>query len=221
LASKCASYRALSRAANISFIVKSPANLDAEPADCSVGVCYRAPAPYGIEFTFNNRYTYGTVVNLPNERPVLVLPLERTAFVKRVDSAEFENGMLKKAHFEKPSEALEIASLPENVMTAIFTSLSNFIQAKIDISDKEKGLAQSQTALLQADKDLRDKRIAVAQAAAQRQTNVLISGSSSGRRIAPKLGAITIPQTQPPQGGPGGSVTSPSNPGENLPGGGK
>src|SRR5262249_18568751 len=106
---KCVSYRALRGGANISFVVRKPAALDAELADCSVGVCYRVPAPYGIEFAFNNQYVYGTIVNLPNDRPALALPLERAAFVKRVNNVEFENGMLKKVHFEKPSEALEVA----------------------------------------------------------------------------------------------------------------
>jgi hypothetical protein len=216
---KCVSYRTWKSGTPISFVVRKPLALNVEPADCSLGVCYRAPAPYHIEFAFNGQYAYGTVVNLPNERPVLVLPLERTAFVKRVDNVEFEHGMLKKVHFEKPSEALEVASLPVTVMTSIFTSISTLIQAKIDLSDKEKGLAQAQTALLQAQKDLQDKRVAVAQAAAARQPGVLLSGSSSGQRSAPKLGSIPIPQPAAP-GGLGGLPTSPSNPGE-LPSGGR
>jgi hypothetical protein len=214
---ECASYAILQQNTKISFTVHKPAPLKAEPADCSAGVCYRVPAPYGIEFMFNDQYTYGTIVNLPNDRPAVVLPLNRTAFVKRVNNADFEHGMLKKAHFEKPSEALEIASLPDTVITAIFSSISTLIQAKIDLSDKEKGLAQSQTALLQAQKDLQEKRVAVAQAAAQSQTSILLSGSSSGQRLAPKLSGINQQPSLNSQAGPGNQV-NPSNPGELSPG---
>jgi len=214
LVDKCASYATLKQGPNISFVVRKPTPLEAEPADCSVGVCYRAPAPYGVEFVFNGQYAYGTIVNLPNDRPAVVLPFQRSAFVKRVNNADFENGMLKKAHFEKPSEALEVASLPEAVIDAIFTSISSLIQAKIDISDKEKGLAQSQAALLQAQKDLKDKRVQMEQEAAQSRTNVLVSGSTSGRRLAPKVPAIQPQQSTSPAGpnspfSPGSSGTLP------------
>jgi hypothetical protein len=179
------------------------------------------PAPYGVEFIFNGQYAYGTGVNLPNSRPAPALPLERTTFVRRVNNVEFENGMLKKVHIEKPSEGLEVASLPVSVMTAVFTSISNLVQAKIDISDREKGLAQSQAALLQAQKDLQDKRIAVAQTAAARQPGVLLSGSSSGKRILGRLPGITPSQSQPKQPAiSDGGLSSPSNPGE-LPLGGR
>jgi hypothetical protein len=215
----CARYDALREGTKISFTVGKPDPLNVEPVDCSVGICYRAPAPYSIDFDFNGKYAYGTVVNLPNERPALALPLERTLFVKRVDNAEFENGMLKKAHFEKPSEALEVASLPATVMTGIFTSISNLIQAKIDLSDKEKGLAQSETALLQAQKDLQDKRVATQQSAREKQPTTLLSGSSSGRLIKAPLSRITSPpaltSTAPPPG-----LISPSTPGQ-LPAEGK
>lgn len=218
--SKCKSYRALIAGPNISFVVRKPMPLSTEHADCSVGVCYRVPAPYGIEFVFNGQYTYGTVVNLPNNRPALVLPLDRSAFVRRVNNVEFENGMLKKVHIEKPSEGLEVASLPVNVMTAVFTSISNLVQAKIDISDKEKGLAQSQAALLQAQKDLQDKRIEVAQTAAARQSGVLLSGSSSGKHFLPRLPPLTSSQPQPkPPAIPDGGLGSPSSPGILQPGG--
>jgi hypothetical protein len=184
---KCHNYDILRKREDlISFVIRKPSPLTAEPADCSLGVCYRVPAPYGIEFTFNNQYSYGAVVNLPNARPAIVLPLKRRMFVKMVDNAVFENGMLKMTHYEKPSEALEVASLPVTVATGIFSSVSTLIQAKIDISDKEKSLAQHQAAESQAKKNLQDKQTTAAQDVANKKTGVLLSGSSSGRRFSTK-----------------------------------
>jgi hypothetical protein len=210
--SMCASYKALSQKANITFVVRKPAPSKAGDADCSIGACYRVPAPYGIEFTFNDQYSYGTVVNLPNAQPALVVPLERSAFVKRVDNVDFENGMLKKTHFEKPSEALEVAALPVTVMTAIFQSIATLIELKFNISDKEKLAAEKKVALLDAQKALADKQAAVPQSATAGQTNVLLSGSSSGLRKLPAVGRIPVSQ-QPPPVGPTSTLTSPSNPG--------
>jgi hypothetical protein len=217
-ADTCASYATLKQGPNISFIVRKPTPLDVEPADCSVGVCYRAPAPYGIEFVFNGQYAYGTIVNLPNDRPAIVLPFQRSAFVQRVNNADFENGMLKKTHIEKPSEALEVAKLPETVIDAIFTSISNLIQLKIGISDKEKLLAQSQTALLQAQKDLQNALVQMErQAAKESRPNGLLSGSSSGLHFAPRVPGMEDQKPSPnPPTVPSNQV-SPSNPGKLAP----
>lgn len=176
------------------------------PADCNLGVCYRPAQPYRIEFALNTQYQYSTVVSLPNDGPVMMWPFGRTAFVKRINNAEFQNGMLKKVHVEKPSEAVEVAMLPVNVVKAVFESITGVFKFRVDLTNGEKNLVDAQKQLLDSQNALQK---AMTPQSAQ-QANVLLSGSTNGRAVAGGLGAITPPA----QAGafPGGSV-SPSNPG--------
>jgi hypothetical protein len=220
----CIGYTSIIGGTTIQFTVAAPQALDAAPADCSIGVCYRAAAPYGITFSFNNEYSFNTVVNLPNNRPAIVLPMARTSFVKRIDSAEFENGMLKKTHVEKPSEALEVASLPVNVMTAIFDSISTLVQAKVDLSGKEKALADAQKDQLTSEQALaKARRDMEAQAAVAAAGVYLLSGSSNGTSLSQKLPPIganpnPVPTLVPvpvPNPNPGPGMFDPGSPGTN------
>ncbi len=209
---QCDSYRKLSSPAQISFSIKpigQPTPAVSAVPDCSLGVCYRVLVPYRIDFAFNDgAYAYSTVVNLPNNGQPVVWPLDRTPFVKRVNNAEFENGMLKKVHVEKPSEAVEVASLPVKVVAAIFDSITNLVQFKINLSDKEKALAESQKTLLEAQRTLENARNPVPQSAGN-ATKALLAGSSGGRTINPRLQEIQIAKPAAPPAG----LISPSNPG--------
>jgi hypothetical protein len=71
--------------------------------------------------------------------------------------ATFENGLVKTHKTEKPSEALAIASLPLDIIRAVFQTTAELIQLKIDTSGKETALANAKVAEIDAKKALETK----------------------------------------------------------------
>lgn len=172
----------------IKFIMKKPYTDEkiisnkTRVSDCNVGVCYRNSMPYVFGFSFGNSITYETIVNLPNEAPVIALNLDRTLFVSRVNTIEFENGMLEKVYIDKPSEGLELARLPVEVAKGILSAPAEILKLKIDLSDQEEAWANQQVALIDAEKALREKQ---AEAKAKESSEAskplpLLSGTSNG-----------------------------------------
>lgn len=183
-----------------------PVRIPVTPSrDCAGGVCYRAAIPYRIEFTLNKTNYYSTVVSLPNETPTMLWSFNRTAFVKRINNAEFQNGMLKKVHLEKPSEAVEVAMLPVNVVKAVFESITGVFKFRVDLTNGEKSFVDAQKALLESQAAL--QKTMTPQSAEQAQ--VLLSGSTNGRAVASLPPIMPAPQ---PGAFPGATV-SPSAPG--------
>lgn len=181
--------------------------------DCTPGVCYRAAVPYRIQFSLNLRNQYSTLVSLPNEGPVMLWPFERTAFVKRVNNAEFQNGMLKKVHVEKPSEALEAAMLPVNVVKAVFDSITGVFKFRVDLTNGEKAFVDAQKQLLDSQQALA-KAMTPQSTSGGQQQNVLLSGSTSGRTVPAALRGI---DSQVQAGGFPGGMVSPAAAGSGPP----
>src|SRR3546814_3040445 len=59
---------------------------------------------------------------------------------------DFEEGTLKQVDISKPSEVLEIVSLPVEILKAIVAIPAELIQLKIDTTNQEKNLIDAQKA---------------------------------------------------------------------------
>jgi hypothetical protein len=114
------------------------------------GVCFRPLRPYVVTVTLGGRPFRSETVLLPNEAPILSLPVHRAAFVKNVTNATFNQGILTEVHIEKPSELLAFFEIPLAVAKAIAAVPAELLQVKIDYSSKEKQLADAQKAQLEA-----------------------------------------------------------------------
>lgn len=161
--------------------------------DCSVGVCYRQVMPYRIGFSFKKSIPYETTVNLPNEAPIISLGLERSLFVTRINTIEFENGIPKKVHLEKPSEGLRLVELPLEIVKGILTAPAEILQLKADFSGKETALANAKIAEIDAKKALMEKQVEAKESSKESSKDHLIQsllvGTNVGRVRAPRLGA--------------------------------
>lgn len=139
-----------------------------EPADCSAGFCYRINVPHVV--TLSGPGTRNSAVfGLPNRSPTFVIPLERWAFVKTTHDVALDNGVFKSITTDRPSSALAVASAPLDIAKAALGAVGEVLQLKIDLSGKEKSLADAKVAEIAAkaalEKALLDKAGGKAEAA--------------------------------------------------------
>jgi hypothetical protein len=129
-------------------------------ADCGAGFCYRINVPHVVTLSGPGT-TNSAVFGLPNRSPTFVMPLERWAFVKTTHDVKFEGGVFKSIATDRPSSAFAVASAPLDIAKAVLTAVAEVVQLKIDLSGKEKALADAKVAEIEAkaalDKALLDK----------------------------------------------------------------
>ena len=94
---------------SVDIVVAAPASIAEKASDnCSVGVCYPLPRPFsiGMKVTKDGEEAgvYSTVVSLPNGGLAVAVPLRRHAFVETGHGLTFQNGVLQRQHFQKPSQ---------------------------------------------------------------------------------------------------------------------
>lgn len=125
----------------------------ATDVDCRVGICYRINVP--IEVVLSAPGVSNTAIaTLPNGSPAFALPLERWAFVKTTHNVVLQGGTLKSATTDRPSSALALAAAPVDATKAVFGAVGEIVALKIDLSGKEKALADARVAEVKAKSDL-------------------------------------------------------------------
>jgi hypothetical protein len=123
------------------------------------------------------------IVSIPNKSPLLSIPLDRTAFVNRVNEITFANGIPTKIDINKPSEALAFVSIPLEILNGVLSAISQIIP----LAGKS---AIAENTLLQQQKLIYDNRLALEKAKAAYE--------ASRRGIAPGESNQTVgPDTQP------------------------
>ncbi len=95
-----------------------------------------------------------SIVMLPNEAPTAFIPIKSAAFVKTINDVTFENGLIKSWDTDRPSEALEAVRLPVRMIKAFISIPADILQLKIDLSTKDKSLAEMQAAQIKANEAL-------------------------------------------------------------------
>ena len=128
--------------------------------DCSAGFCYRMNVPHIV--TLNGPGVRNSAVfGLPNRSPTFVMPLERWAFVKTTHDVKLEGGVFKSITTDRPSSAFAVASVPFDIAKGAVSAASELIQLKVDLSGKEKALADAKVKEIEAkqalDKALLDR----------------------------------------------------------------
>ena len=223
----CASYRSVAAGRRrIDVTITKPPPYPAPVADCSIGVCYRHAMPYRFRVEFDGTgYSVEEAHSLTNAMPAIPIDLARASFVTKVSTIDFDAGQLDKVHVEKPSEGLELASLPIRVMRAFFGAVAELIQLRVNVGTQEQLLAQRELDVLRAEQALEDakRQQMVTESAAQAYTALLIARSDGGhpKRALPGFDeamddarAITPP---PAEGGAGTERSVPSHPGTGSP----
>src|SRR3546814_7951437 len=75
---------------------------------------------------------------LPTKAKLVAIPVKRAAVVENTTTIDFEEGTLKQVDISKPSEVLEIVSLPVEILKAIVAIPAELIQLKIDTTNQER-----------------------------------------------------------------------------------
>jgi hypothetical protein len=116
----------------------------------SPGVCFRPQIPYKLRFFKDGAVVEQRILLLPDGAPKICMPIERSAFVKKVTNLTFDKGVLTEVHIEKPSEVLGFMDIPISISKAIASIPAELVQIKINYSNKEKDLANARRAELEA-----------------------------------------------------------------------
>ena len=91
-----------------------------------------------------------SLVLIPQLGPISYIPMRSSAFVKTVDDVTFSNGSIVSWNASRPSEALEVVRLPVRILSAIVSVPAQILSLRVDVSDKEKALAATQQAQIEA-----------------------------------------------------------------------
>jgi hypothetical protein len=99
--------------------------------------------------------------------------MRSSAFVKTVNDVQFEDGAIKSWSADRPSEVLEIVRLPVKVLMALISVPAQILSLKVDVSSKEKSLADAQKAEMEAAERLRALKACVEASAKQSDASAL------------------------------------------------
>jgi hypothetical protein len=95
---------------------------------------------------------------VPQAGPVSFIPMQSSAFVRTVDDVTFDNGVIASWNATRPSEVLEIVRLPVRILKAVLEAPAQIISLRVNLSDKDKALAASQQAQIEAQTKLAELR---------------------------------------------------------------
>lgn len=137
-----------------------PAATPPPPAPAS-GIYYRPVRPVTVTVT-SGADVRTRVLLLPSASHLLALPVNRSAFVKKVTHIRFENGLLQSFTLDKPSEALAAVSIPVEIGKAIVSVPAELLQIRIDQSAKDKSRLDVERKRLEAEEALRVVRAKLA-----------------------------------------------------------
>ena len=97
----------------------------------------------------------------------MTLPLNRAAFVRKTEKLVFKQGLLVEHKVNKPSEALAVASWPVDALKTIASIPAEWIQLKIDTTNRDTQLINAQKALIDAQTALIEARSKALEAQAE------------------------------------------------------
>ena len=137
---------------NDSFSLATSNYLAAYRPEKVEGLLYRPMLPYILE-VYNTHADTGKnliqyLVRSPNAAPVFSLPVKRATFVTRTTSISFNNGFLQGVNYNNPSQLAAALGLPLTVVNAIFSSVTNVFQFKLNLATAQNSLATQQTGLI-------------------------------------------------------------------------
>src|SRR5690606_19061242 len=118
------------------------------------------------------------LVDLPNREEIVSVDVRRAFSIKKVQTMNFDRGVLTKLHIDKESELLAVSKLPVEVLSAVADGL----KIRVSVTTEEKNLLQREADLLKAEAAL---------AAARSPSRERMESLSSKAR--PTTGAMSPP----------------------------
>jgi hypothetical protein len=129
-----------------------------EPQSRASGVAFRPVFAYDLILRQNDRDISIQTVLLPNEAQVMTIPITRAAFVKKITTVGFNQGLLAQLEINKPSEALGFVEIPLAIAKAIVALPGELIKLKIDTTKGKTDLLTQQKQQIEAEQLLQKLR---------------------------------------------------------------
>ncbi|HEY4547734.1 MAG TPA: hypothetical protein VIG90_15115 [Pedomonas sp.] len=121
---------------------------------CTVGICARKLSPALLAFQVNGVPFASEQFLLPNGSDAVPYSLMRTTFTKTTHTLIFTNGSISSAEVEKGSEFLAVAETPFKIIKGAFAAVSELVQLRINLTNKDKELVEARTQLREAEEQL-------------------------------------------------------------------
>lgn len=127
-------------------------------ASCQAVICY--PGMRAVRVTLTGpggpggQLTETCSVLVPDLSTLYHVDVNRSAFVRKKVTIDFESGVLKKTVVAKPSEALAAATIPVDIVEGLVKLPTELVQLKIDTTNKQKDALNAQKALVEAQQGL-------------------------------------------------------------------
>lgn len=142
----------------ISFLYeKASESAKENPPDENRCICYRPTLPFKLRLVVGGTYIE-RVVYLPNYSKLVTFDITRPAFVQKIQSLTFTNGLLTQVRLKKDSELLAALGIPADVVKTVAGLPLALMQFQTQNVQGETGLLQAQMSLIQAQIDLQNKK---------------------------------------------------------------
>jgi hypothetical protein len=110
-------------------------------AACGAGVCAPSLSSFVVHLAAPLGEEQTGVVNLPDATTMIVIPVPRGALTRTTTQATFASGLAQETGTTQPSEALAVVSLPLTIVRAVFGTVTEVFQLRINIDTRDRALA--------------------------------------------------------------------------------
>jgi len=107
------------------------------------GIIYRPVLPCKIRMLYKN-CLFDNTIYLPNWSPPICIDINRPAFVEKVYSLKFQDGVLTEVYLKKPSELLAGLGIPAEVVKTAAGLPLDLLKFRVEYGDQYNKLLQSQ-----------------------------------------------------------------------------
>lgn len=118
------------------------------------GIVFRPALAYGLRLSRQNIVQEVATVLLPNEAEILHMPVNRSAFVKKVQKLDFNEGLLVEATLKKPSEALGAVEIPLEISRALLALPGEIVADNVAALKGAQNLSSQAVSTAQAERRL-------------------------------------------------------------------
>ncbi|MBM4293554.1 MAG: hypothetical protein FJ126_01430 [Deltaproteobacteria bacterium] len=125
----------------------------ARPAGDNRGVCYRPALPFKLRLLASDLYIE-RVVYLPDYSRLVVFDINRPAFVEKIQSLNFTNGLLTQVHLKKDSELLAALGIPADLVKTVAGLPLELVKFQTGSREAEKGQLQAQIDQIRTEQEL-------------------------------------------------------------------
>jgi hypothetical protein len=125
------------------------------------GILYRTPQPYKFSVLRGQATAAEAVFYSESGMPYQLLPIKRSAFVKRETTITFVQGVPVTVETKKPSEVLAAVSIPLDIVTAILAAPGQLLTFRVNNTQSKGQLEANEATIIENQQTLLEKQKAL------------------------------------------------------------